>query len=55
MQTLDSFSIDKKLAMLHAKKGKGINVQELIQKFKNEANFDTMSKKPKQKEARQMK
>ena len=29
----------------HHKKGKGIRVEDLINKFKNEAKFDTMSKK----------
>jgi methyl-accepting chemotaxis protein len=57
MQTLDSYSKDNKRTnheVFEAKKGKGIRVEELINKFKNEANFDTMCKRPadcKQKES----
>lgn len=48
IQTLESYSVDNSGAInkkFEEKKGKGIKVEELINKFKNEARFDTMSKK----------
>ena len=49
MQTLDDYSAGNLSSFrqsFETKRGKGVKVEELINKFKNDANFDTMGKRP---------